>query len=278
MIVSRSMKLKNGFTMVELLVALGILAIFLGMTATVTSNAVDLRKTTTARAASERNAAAVIRQFASDIAQRVKRREAPVSIGKNSGNDEMTFLTGRLGYAVRAESANRRVSLVSYRVKKEGMERAAVGYDFGETAEAPNEDAGTLSLKQLLSTGVTLPADNTYQLIAAGVLRFELSFIIRQGKQRLVRANAPTGDDVIEAIVVSLVTLDPDLGRMLNSSQRETLTSQFDDAVDNVLPADEWNKKAEQLLRDLPSLPRPALQQVRVHQSTITFPNLNAAL
>ena len=264
-----------GFTLIELLVVMTVLSMFLMMTTMVTRDAVDMHGATRARLVSERNAAAFMRQFDSDVFQRVNRDESPVKIDKQSGNDEITLVTQRQGYAIHGSTAERRASLVNYRIKQHMMERAASGYTFGSTQDRPNEDKGTLALKEIPAVGPDDPDAKAFQVIAPAIIRLEFSFLVREEKKQVLRAKPPTDLDQIIAVIATIATLDPDRSRMLNDTKLDLISKRFPDAIDNELPIKKWTDIVANLTRQMPDMPRSALQQVRVYQGIFTLPNRN---
>lgn len=262
-----------GFTLIELMVVVSILAAFLMMTSIVTRDAVDLHGATRTRMVAERNAASFLRQLDADLAQRVTRREAVVRAGKQTGNDDLTLVTQRQGYTLHEVEADRRASLVSYRIQQHQLVRAAAGYGFGKPQQRPAEKNGTLALKEIPATGPDQPAANAYQVIAPGIIRLEFSFVTREDGKPLVRATPPADQQRIDAVVATIVTLDPDRRRMLDTAKLAQITAAFPDARDNELPAGKWTSIAANLTRELPQIPARALQQVRVYQGICRFPN-----
>lgn len=264
-----------GFTLMELLVVTAVLSTFLIMTSAVTRDALDLHGTTKARIVAERNAAAFLRQFEADIFQRVNRQEARAKIEKHQGNDEISLVTQRQGYAISGTTADRRASLVSYRIARNMLERAASGYGFGKPLERPAEKAGTLALQEIPATGPEEPAAKAFQVIAPAIIRMEFSFLVREADKQVLRAEPPPDQQQIEAVIATVAVLDPDCRRMLDDSKLGLIAAEFPDALDNALPTKKWAAVAANLSRKLPALPRTALQQVRVYQGIFTFPNLN---
>lgn len=263
----------TGFTLLELLVVMVVLSLFLMMTTVVTRDAVELHGATKARLASERNAAAFLQQFEADLTQRVLRAEALTKVEKCGGDDRISWLTQRQGYAIRGTAADRSASLVSYRIQRHMMERAASGYGFGAGQHRPSERSGTLALKEIPATGPEEPAAKAFQVIAPGIIRLELSFLVREGETRVLRAKPPQDQTGIEAVIATIATLDPDRSRMLDETKLGLIAAAFPDAADNESPLRKWSGIAANLTRDLPQLPHSALQQVRVYQGIIPLPN-----
>ncbi|MCX6868101.1 MAG: prepilin-type N-terminal cleavage/methylation domain-containing protein [Verrucomicrobia bacterium] len=272
----------RGFTLIELLVVMTVLSMFLMMTTIVTRDALDLHSATRARLVSERNAAAFMRQFDSDIFQRVNRDDARVRFKKQQdGNDEIAFVTKRQGYVIHGTTAERRASLVSYRIKQNMLERAASGYGFGSTQDRPAEDQGTLALKEIPAEGPEDPAAKAFQVIAPAIIRLEFSFLVREENtstkqattnvKHVLRAKPPKDPEQIVAVIATIATLDPDRSRMLNDTKLGLIAKRFPDATDNELPSKKWAEIAANLTRQMPDMPRSALQQVRVHQGVFTL-------
>jgi prepilin-type N-terminal cleavage/methylation domain-containing protein len=261
------------FTLIELIVVMGVMSVVLILTAVLSSQAIDLRSATKARIVAGRNAAAFMRQFEADLTQRITRSEARTHFDKQTGNDEISLLTQRPGYSILTKSADRRASLVSYRIERQMLERAASGYGFGSSNARPDEKSGTLALVQVPLEGPPAPDERAYQVIAPGLIRLEFSFLIREGNTQVMRADPPRDQELIEAVVATVVTLDPDRSRMLKEADFRLITTEFRDARDNELPAGEWTETAANLSRKLPNLPKSALQQVRVYQGVFPLPN-----
>jgi prepilin-type N-terminal cleavage/methylation domain-containing protein len=261
------------FTLVELLVVMAILTLVMTLTTALCGHAINLRDAAKARVVAERSAAGFMRQFESDLTQRVIRREAPVRFEKLPGNDAAALVTLRPGYALRSTAADRGVALVAYRVREhQALERAACGYGFGSITARPDEGAGTLALAAVPVDGPPLPEERAYQVIAPGLIRLEWSFLVRDGGTRVVRAAPPGNQDLIDAVVVTMVTLDPDRARMLGESEFRTLANAFRDARDGELPGAEWQETANNLVRELPRFPKPPLQHLRVKQGMFPLP------
>lgn len=264
---------RSGFTLIELMVVVAILSVFLMMSAVVSRGAIDLSMSTRSRVNSERNAAAFLNQFGSDVSQRIDREETPANFEKKPGNDEVTLFTQRQGYAIQASVANRSASLVSYRIRNNRLERAASGYGFGSVQQRPSEEAGILALGAIPNAGPTAPVDRAFQVIAEGVIRIEYTFLVRENEKFVLRAGVPTNPSEIEAVITSLVILDPERSRTLDERQLASIADAFPDAVDNALPTDQWKELANNLAPVIPGVRKDLLRHVRVYQGMFTFGN-----
>lgn len=266
-------KSPRGFTLVELLVVMAVLSVVMVLTSVLSRHAIDLRSHTKARIVANRTAASFLRQFEADLSQRITRNETPLRIEKRQGNDEITLLTHRTGYALLNPNANRRASLVSYRIENHNLQRAASGYAFGDPTTPPNDAAGTLSLVSIPADGPELTNTRSFQTIAPSLLRLELSFLVTENGTTQPRATPPADQDLIKAIIATTVTLDPDRTRALNSNDLRTIADAFQDARDGQSPVMDWQETANTLPSKLPRIPRIATQAVQVHEGIIPLPN-----
>lgn len=263
---------RRGFTLLELLVALAVVGVVLTTSATITSHALSIHRTARSRLDAERTASTVCGQLRGDLAARVRRAEAPVRFTKRPGNDTLTLLTARRGIPLQAPTADRRVTIASYRVADHRLERAAAGLAFGDDPAArPSLDRGTLALLEFPAEGPEPPADDAFQPLAPAVFRLELSFLLT-GTNSKPAAQPPADPADVAAVVVTLATLDPARRRMLDDAQLERLAGRFPDAADGSHPAGRWSEAAASLVRELPDFPREPLQRVRVHQAVYPIP------
>lgn len=272
----RTVRSRPGFILIELLVVVALLSVVMVLTAVISGRAIDLHSATKARIVAGRNAAAFLRQFEADLSQRIIRSEARIHFDKNIGNDEITLLTQRPGYAIRTENADRRAALVSYRVRGQELERTASGYGFGRAGARPDEVAGILALARVPVAGPPPPDERAYQVIVPGFIRLEFSFLVREEETRVVRADPPQDQDRIEAVVATVVTLDPDRSRMLDESQFKRIAAAFPEASDNGLPGERWTAITNHLSRTVTNVPKSALHQVRVYEGVFPMPQRNS--
>ncbi len=256
-----------GFTLIELVVTVGILGVFLVMTAVISRGAIDMNGNAKSRIASERGASAFAQQFRMDLEMRVERQEALPRIEKRAGDDRISLLTQRQGYPVGSNAADRGASLVSYRISDGKLERSASGYGFGGGGARPSAASGTLSLLDISADGPAEPATDTYQVISAGILRLELSFLVLKDGKSVIQASPPADRAGIQAIVTTIVTLDPDRRRPLDKAKLDSIAAEFPDAADYETPLEKWSEIAARLTTKQPSLPKSAASQVRVHQA-----------
>ena len=258
---------RRGFTLLELMVTMAIISVVLTATASISGHALMVQRGARARLESQRAANALFGQLRHDLAERVQRADTPLRFTRKSGNDELTLITKRYGFAVQSDSADRRVSIASFRVRDHQLERAAAGFEFGDDpALRPDLATGTLALINIPPDGPEAPADEAFQTLTAGVFRLEFSFLLSSA-DKPISATRPADPDQIDAVVVTAASLDPSRRRMLDKEQLDRLAEQFRDAEDGQLPAARWSESTASLTSTLPGFPLDPLQNVRIHQS-----------
>ena len=269
---------RRGITLVELLVAMTIFTVILLLTAKVSDSALTLTRNTEARLAAKREASVAAQQLRADFAQRIRRLDTPVRFEKKTGSDSLVLLTKRLGYSDGLGTPDRAVSIIEYRVETSateeaanGLLRASRGIGFGDDLTArPALDEGTLALATLPEEGPEELEARHFQMLAPGVIRLELSFLIND-KAMPIRMEAPDDQGLIDGVIATVCILDPDHRGALTDDQLTRIAEQFDDAADGKLPVEDWLQTADDLSTLLPGFPKTTLQQVRVKQILIPF-------
>lgn len=274
---------RAAFTLIEMMVVMALLGVILTITVTISTGSTELIGKTRARIAADEIAATTFDQIALDLHQRVVRREATVRLVKRAGgspeggNDELVLLTTRSGYPLLGESADRRVSAVHYRVQQHQLVQAASGYDFGSAGSQPDESNGTLKIFGMPEKGPADLRDGWFETMVPGVIRMEFTVVARNGSERVL-ADPPDDFRDVEALVVSLVVLDPKRTRFLKPQQRDRIAREFPDAVNGTLPLERWTPIERDLANRLPAaeVPRAALRHVRVYQRHISLRTASA--
>jgi prepilin-type N-terminal cleavage/methylation domain-containing protein len=268
---------RRGFTLAELIVAIAIFTIILLLTAQVSDSALTVTRNTAARLAAQREASVAAQQLRTDFAQRIRRLDTPVRFEKKAGSDSLVLLTKRLGYSDRIATPDRAVSITEYRIETSapeeagnGLLRASSGIGFGDLTARPSLDVGTLSLATLPEEGPEELDAGHFQMLAPGVIRLELSFLIND-QAMPIRMEAPDNQGLINGVIATICILDPDHRGALRDDQLTRIAEQFDDAADGELPVEDWL----QTLNDLPTLlqgfPKSTLRHARVKQILIRF-------
>jgi prepilin-type N-terminal cleavage/methylation domain-containing protein len=270
----------NGFTLTELLVVVALLAVVMTITVEISRRALDQIAVTSGRIATDKVATTTFDQISYDLGQRLLRDETTVRVVKRAkesaenkaGNDELVMMTIRPGYPLLATTADRQASTVHYRVENHKLIQASSGYQFGAPGTPPDPTKGTLKLFGLPAAGpADLPAD-WFRTLVPGIIRIEYGVILKGGSGQ-VSVDIPADFKTVEAVVVTLVVLEPYRTRMLTDTQRERIASEFPDAVNGKLPLAEWSKAERELVDriSVSEVPRAALRHVRVYQRCISL-------
>lgn len=269
--------------MVELLVVMALLSLLLVLTSIFGNRSVALIGDVSSRVATDRIATAAFDQIARDAEGQVVRREPTLRVIKNDGgkDDELVLITRRFGIPSRSDEADRRVSTVHFRVTDHVLLQGADGYRFGDSTVRPSEEQGMLDLHGLPDDGPAELDEDSFQILAAGVLRMEIGFVVGKADgSTMIEASEPTAPDRAEALIVTLVVLDPERTRMIDGTQRARIAAEFADAESGKLAGDLWMKTARDLAGRAGNLnvPAVALRQVRVYQRRIQLATAPGAL
>jgi prepilin-type N-terminal cleavage/methylation domain-containing protein len=268
---------RRGFTLLELMVSIVIITIILLLTVQVSDSALDITRRTEARLAAQREASVAAQQLRADFALRIQRLDTPVRFEKNLGNDSLALLTKRLGYPDRTDIPDRAVSITEYRIKTDapgksgnGLLRASSGIGFGGLTVRPSLENGTLALASIPKMGPKKLDARHFQMLAPGVIRLELSFLINDEIQP-IRMEAPDEQGLIDGIIATVCILDPGRRGGLKDGQLTRIADQFDDAVDGTFPIDDWLQTLKDLPTQLENFPKATLSHIRVKQILIPF-------
>lgn len=256
---------------------MALLTIILLLTAQVSSSALATTRNTAARLAAQREASVAGQQLQTDFAQRVQRLDTPVRFEKNAGSDSLVLLTKRLGYPDPSATPDRAVSITEYRIETSapeeadnGLLRASSGIGFGDLTARPSLDQGTLALAALPDDGPEELNARHFQMLAPGVIRLELSFLV-DDEANPIRMQAPDDQSLIDGVIATVCILDPDHRGALKDDQLTRIAEQFDDAADGELPVESWLQTVDDLSTLLPAFPKATLRHVRVKQILIPF-------
>ena len=265
-----------GFTLVELLVVMMLLSVLMVLTSAFGNRSLDLIGQVGSKSAADRIAELVFEQIVRDIDQRVIRREPTMRVEKNDseGDDELVLVTRRFGLSERAAEADRRVATVHYRITDHVLLQGAEGFRFGDPATPPSREEGTLGLHGIPAEGPEELDDDSLHPLAAGVIRMEFAFVAPGADGALeILADPPASPVRPEALIVTLVVLDPERSRMIGPGQRVKIAAEFPDAKDGETPGDRWQEIAGGLAgrADVLGLPAVALRQVRVYQRRVSL-------
>ena len=242
----------GGFTIVELLVALSVLAILVVLMAQVINQVAVTMTRASEHAQSDSEADVVFGRLADDIAQVVNRPDLdslfigmPTDPSGTVHNDQMFFYTQGSGFST--NSANQSpVTLVSYLVTNQALKRMGVARSWDDQSfiTPSNSLTGFNGSSPLTNFDGTTNGNNSYAYIS-GV------------------TNPWHGLTNVASIVVALGVLDQTSRKILTDQQLSNLAAAFPDAITNGgIPIVNWASNQYSVA----GIPRAALSQVRIYQ------------
>lgn len=284
---------RAAFTLVELLLAVAVLALLIILVAQLTNSAMLTTTESRKQMDAESQARTILDRIGSDLGKMVKRKDVDCYLkGWNAaatmeGNDTLFFFSETIGYFSGASlSARSPVTLVGYRINPAtpsgyALERLGQGlawdggngadsmpfltYAAGDGVPAP---ASTIEGRWpgIVGAGGTSP---DYQAIGEQVFRFEYCYLLKDGTFSNTPFIAPhtsvQGAQDILAIVVAIAILD-------NTSRKiapdlSLLSSKLPDSAPPALMAETWrNIINDSHFATSVGLPQSAAGQVRVYQ------------
>lgn len=260
---------RSGFTLVELLVAMAVLVLLVGMlgqvvtltTEVISADAKNLDASSQARFAFDR--------IALDLAARPRRPELGMTFTIAPGNDSFQFYSQVNGY-----SGAREIATIGYRIQQGTpnrlyqMERGAVGADWG--AILPQIPAAPAN------PNPETP-DPNYEVLASEVFRLEVRFFLNDGTFSSTNgsplAGAAGAQDFsnVKGLIVGLGVLDDKSRKLISDSQLQTLAGDLPDPADTQDPLSKWNG-AIAATGFGAGIPPKAVQSVRVYQRIFYVP------
>ena len=262
----RSPSCRSGFTLVELLAAMAILAVMVAALGTIMGTASNVTTSNDSHIDADGRARTVFDRMANDFAQMVKRSDVDFIFCKAPGNDTIFFYTEGASYYDGATPDNKnRVSLVGYRVDKAD---AVTSPSYGQlqrlgktlmwdTSTAANPAAmaflnypttgGSCAAYPLstLAGGTTSGpavgtaagyfndgADSSYHPLASNVFRLEYSFQLKDGTQStypLMQHTASNANGVPSFVIAGTPPTTAN-----NSTQGYVVGSRWYDSADQI--------------------------------------------
>lgn len=290
------------FTLIEVLVAMAVLAVIVVMVANLLSSATAVTTLSNNHMEADNQARTVFDRMALDFSRIVKRKDVDYYINKTTGNDQIAFYSEAGGYyptGVTGETPKSTMSLIGYRINANKLERLSKALIWngvttatpGATSISPATDKSMVFSPRTLATPKTIIGtwptivgsadpdpnpDPDYQVLSDQVYRMEFCFLLKPlASTAAVLSDKPsystvandyTGFKDVAAIVVTLAVLD-------SRSRAPVTASNFNDAVGKLgdvsgtaiadPPLKAWQGKVA--LQDL-GLPVRAASQVQIYQ------------
>ena len=250
-----------GFTLVELLVAMAILAVILVGTVQITGIAQGSVRWAEKKIASDSGARQLTALLERDLREMIRRPDAPFEFQLQPGNDALAFLATRAGYARGDASADRSASLVRYESDPGGrFTRACLGFGFEGEDTVPLDPAAALP---------DIPDENR-QVVSDTVFRVEFEFLVDDGSAILRQQKAPATLEALRGIITTVAVLDPQSRGVLNDGDIPKLAALFDDARDTETPATDWAATVlANTTRGTSGIPADVFRGVRVYEQTL---------
>jgi prepilin-type N-terminal cleavage/methylation domain-containing protein len=276
----------DGFTLVEMLVSVGVLVMLVVLVLQLMSSATVVTTLTGKRMDSDNQVRAIFDRMASDFSGLVKRQDADYIFAKQAGNDTMYFYSEAPAYfdssvGVAAKSS---VSLVGYRVNASfQLERLSRGLTWDGTA-APSPSPGSMVF--LTPSGSSSPVSAStiagnwaslvgtspsysngtgadYHVIGDQVYRLEVSFLQTNGTV-VSYVTSYNGLQSVSAIVVALGMLDTNSRAMLPSGIPVAMVNALPDSVDGTPTLQTWWEASNYLTNS--GIPPAAAAQLRIYE------------
>jgi prepilin-type N-terminal cleavage/methylation domain-containing protein len=235
----------RGFTLIELMVAMAILAVVLLLSSEVTTSTRNSIRWSEKRLTADAEARRVFALLDRDLGALVVRPDAPLEFKAQTGNDQLVFLAARTGFDPAGGAAARELSWIEYAPQSDGLSwRGCLGFGFGD------DDIGKWS-RDGTAAPPAIPAANR-QVVSNAVVRMEIELLVRDGST--VKRTQAAADvqqvqaepDLLEGVVVTVAAVEPRSLRTLGDQGAGGIAGMLDDAGggDDLLAT--WNRKLEQ--------------------------------
>ena len=282
-------RINHGFTLVELMVTMAILAVLVLFVTSLVNSAATITTLGNKRMDADTQARQLLDRMAVDFAQMVKRDDldffakgtvAPRTAGGTmAGNDKIAFYSAVSGYYPSAGSQSP-VSLVGYRINAASgsaslnkMERLGIGLVWNGVSTT---DTPVVFLPLTIGPSASSPAGNWpqaissatsdsahYELIGPQVFRFEYCYVLTDGTRPIT---APASSSGIAAIILDIAMIDPKSNVLISNAQLTALAGQLNDYSAGMVPGQLpalWQSKLD---ANPTGLPRAAVSAIRLYE------------
>lgn len=199
--------MRNGFSLVELLVASAILLILLLALLTMTNSTVLFAKLAQRKMDSASSLRSSMDRMTADISSAILRGDLPplfVRSTASNGSDELYLHSQAEGYG-----GERGVSVIGYRIRNGKLERGAQGTGW---------TANFLRFAESLGTN-TIQTQN-FDVVGSKVFRLKVEFLGSNGTM-LPNTTSPTNWSQVSAVILNLAAVDAKALQMSGGSQEE---------------------------------------------------------
>ena len=278
----------RGFTLVELLVSLGVLALLVFFVTSLVNSAATITTLGHKQMDADSQARQFLDRMAVDFAKMVKRNDldffakgttAPNSVGgAMAGNDRIAFFSQLPGYYPTGSTTTTQspVSLIAYRVNSDStngslynkLERMGKGLVWNAaTADTPIVFWATISTNWSAATSTTT-TDAAYDVVGPKVFRFEYCYLRTNGSLVItppLDSNGCADLSQIAAIVADMAVIDSKSKVLLTNAQITTIAAGLSDYTAGMTPG-QLRTNWQTYLDGITNLPRPAISGIRLYE------------
>jgi prepilin-type N-terminal cleavage/methylation domain-containing protein len=209
---------KAGFTLIEVLVSVALLAILLLIVTSLFSQTLSVSAVSNHRISADSGARQALDRLGADFSHALIRSDLPARIEKQPGNDGIAFHAASEGY-----TGDRGISRVGYRIQDDSgqLERGAQGL-FWDGPAARKLELGGANFGDI-DDGAS------YEVLGKDIFRFELAFLLSDGTiVTEVSALRPDSNSLQPvAVIVGIAVVDPALRQLTG----ENLAQLYPDAL-----------------------------------------------
>ena len=278
----------RGFTLVELLVSLGVLSLLVFFVTSLVNSAATITTLGHKQMDADSQARQFLDRMAIDFAKMVKRNDldffakgttAPNSVGGGmAGNDRIAFFSQLPGYYPTGSTTTTQspVSLIAYRVNSDStnnslynkLERMGKGLVWNAaTADTPVVFWATISTTWSAATSTTT-TDAAYDVVGPKVFRFEYCYLRTNGSLVItppLDSNGCADLSQIAAIVADMAVIDSKSKVLLTNAQLATVATGLSDYSAGMTPG-QLRSNWQTYLDGITTLPRPAISGIRLYE------------
>ena len=278
----------RGFTLVELLVSLGVLSLLVFFVTSLVNSAATITTLGHKQMDADSQARQFLDRMAVDFAKMVKRNDldffakgttAPNSVGgAMAGNDRIAFFSQLPGYYPTGSTTTTQspVSLIAYRVNSDStnnslynkLERMGKGLVWNAaTADTPVVFWATISTTWSAATSTTT-TDAAYDVVGPKVFRFEYCYLRTNGSLVItppLDSNGCADLSQIAAIVADMAVIDSKSKVLLTNAQITTIAAGLSDYTAGMTPG-QLRTNWQTYLDGITNLPRPAISGIRLYE------------
>lgn len=287
----------SGFTLLEILVSVAVLALLIALIAQMTSGQMNTTSLSNKRLDADSQARVVFDRMAGDFAGMLNRPDADFYLLKDSGSDSLYFFSDAPAFSSGAPADRNPVSLIGYRLTStNGLERLSKGLNWSNVPFLTYTNAPVTTEMQPISESTIASAfkdefgqSTNATRIGEGVFRFEVGFLLKpyetnaayfsdQPYNKRMPSASPAGPghksingiglSDVQAIVVTLAILDDQSRKVLGippTASLEGMAAKLPDMAGESPVAPTWQAVLTNDINVL-GVPPKAGSQVRIYQ------------